>query len=304
MDTLGRNVRGIFLVLGATTIWGTNGPVVRFVNGFGVGPFLITLFRITVSTCIIIALAPKPRSALVIPRKEEIGSALFWLSSLGLISSNLGLSIAFLRISVGMTLILYYTAPIWAMTGAWAIARERPSLVQILALILSLSGVYFAVWDPSEGLKFDLVGVLCALTGGAGYALYLLNGRYGLGKKSQYKAYLQSFLWALVICWVAGLYTGKAIDLFKAPPKAYLGLMYMALCTSAIAFGMISRSLNYLSSSIASVLSMSEIPLSMMWAFLLLGERPEKSAIIGGTFICIAVIMLSLEPLFYCRSNK
>jgi drug/metabolite transporter (DMT)-like permease len=42
----------------------------------------------------------------------------------------------------------------------------------------------------------------------------------------------------------------------------------------------------------------------MMWAFLLLGERPEKSAIIGGVFICIAVIMLSLEPLFYCRSNK
>ena len=297
-------MQGILLALGATLIWGTNGPAVRFINSFGVSPLLITLFRLTVSTCIIIFLAPKPRSSLIMPRKAEMRKPLFWLSAVGLISSNLGLSIAFLRISIGLTLILYYTAPIWAMIGAWAIARERPTIVQILALIVSLLGVYFAVWDPKEGLRFDLIGILCALAGGAGYALYLLNGRYGVGKESHFKAYLQNFLWASIICWVVALFTGEAVMLFKAPLKAYLGLLYMALCTSALAFGMISRALKYMSSSIASVVSMTEVPFSMMWAFILLHEVPEKRAVLGGIFICIAVILLSLEPLFYCRDNR
>lgn len=190
------------------------------------------------------------------------------------------------------------------MIGAWAIARERPTIVQILALIVSLLGVYFAVWDPKEGLRFDLIGILCALAGGAGYALYLLNGRYGVGKESHFKAYLQNFLWASIICWVVALFTGEAGMLFKAPLKAYLGLLYMALCTSALAFGMISRALKYMSSSIASVVSMTEVPFSMMWAFILLHEVPEKRAVLGGIFICIAVILLSLEPLFYCRDNR
>ena len=143
-------MHGVFLVLGATLIWGTNGPVIRFINSFGVGPLLITLFRMTVSTCIIMSICPRPRAPLIIPRREEIAKPLFWLSSLGLISSSLSLSMAFLRISVGLTLILYYTAPIWAMIGAWIIARERPTVVQILALITSLSGVCFAVWDPGR----------------------------------------------------------------------------------------------------------------------------------------------------------
>lgn len=304
MKTTSSPMHGVLLVLGATLIWGTNGPVIRFINSFGVGPLLITLFRITVSTCIIMSICPRPRAQLIIPRREEIAKPLFWLSSLGLISSNLGLSMAFLRISVGLTLILYYTAPIWAMIGAWVIARERPTVVQILALITSLLGVCFAVWDPGEGLRFDLMGIACALAAGAGYALYLLNGRFGLGKVSPFKAYLQNFMWASVICWIAAICSGGVSTLFKAPLKAYIGLLYMALCTSTLAFGMVSRALKYMSSSIASVISMSEVPLSMMWAFILLGERPEKSAIFGGIFICVAVVLLSLEPLFYCRDNR
>jgi len=153
-------------------------------------------------------------------------------------------------------------------------------------------------------LRFDLMGIACALAAGAGYALYLLNGRFGLGKVSPFKAYLQNFMWASVICWIAAICSGGVSTLFKAPLKAYIGLLYMALCTSTLAFGMVSRALKYMSSSIASVISMSEVPLSMMWAFILLGERPEKSAIFGGIFICIAVILLSLEPLFYCRDNR
>jgi drug/metabolite transporter (DMT)-like permease len=95
--------------------------------------------------------------------------------------------------------------------------------------------------------------------------------------------------------WIIAAVGGKVDDLLRIPEKAWFVLFYLAFVTALIPYGLLLAALRYISGSAASITTMGEVPFSMMWAFIILGERPETGALIGGALVLLGVGIMTFD---------
>jgi drug/metabolite transporter (DMT)-like permease len=212
-----------------------------------------------------------------------------------MLTSSLGLNVAFLRISVGLAMVLYYTAPCWVMLGTWFFSRRIATLYQIVAFLLAIAGVWKAVGGARLSGSFDLIGVAAALTGAVGYAFYVLNGHFGPGRGDSFGLFRRTFFAAAIMMLLLNIVTGNLGALFSIPARAWLLLLYLAIFNSLVPYGFFLMALSRVSGNAASIATMSEVPFSMAAAFLMLGERPELGAVIGGALVLLGVGVMTFD---------
>jgi drug/metabolite transporter (DMT)-like permease len=280
--------------LGAALLWGTAGPILRIIGTYGVDILTVNLIRYGASSIVLWIVT------FTAARRREKPSwswknALFILGSAGMLTSSLGLNVAFLRISVGLAMVLYYTAPCWVMLGTWFFSRRIATLYQIVAFLLAIAGVWKAVGGARLSGSFDLIGVAAALTGAVGYAFYVLNGHFGPGRGDSFGLFRRTFFAAAIMMLLLNIVTGNLGALFSIPARAWLLLLYLAIFNSLVPYGFFLMALSRVSGNAASIATMSEVPFSMAAAFLMLGERPELGAVIGGALVLLGVGVMTFD---------
>ncbi|HPI97301.1 MAG TPA: DMT family transporter [Synergistales bacterium] len=285
---------GLLLGVGAALLWGTSGPLMRMADTFGISVVQVNLVRFTLSTSVLFIIALLNDPGILKPSRRE-KSPLFWLGAFGMLMSALGLNIAFLHISVGLSMVIYYSAPCWVMVGSWVLGGDRPSRWQIIAFSIAIAGIWIAVGGAKTMGTLDLVGFAGAFTGALGYALYVLNGYYGTGRDAPFRSFVQTYMLAMIMLWIMSLFRGNVSDLVHVPLRGWLVLGYLAFATSLVPFGLLILALERISGSVASIATMCEVPFSMMWAWLICSESPEQMAIIGGIMVLLGITILSLE---------
>ncbi|HAA46895.1 MAG TPA: hypothetical protein DCE03_00145 [Synergistaceae bacterium] len=285
---------GLAFALGAALLWGTAGPILRIIGTYGVDILTVNLIRYGASSIVLWIVT------FTAARRREKPSwswknALFILGSAGMLTSSLGLNVAFLRISVGLAMVLYYTAPCWVMLGTWFFSRRIATLYQIVAFLLAIAGVWKAVGGARLSGSFDLIGVAAALTGAVGYAFYVLNGHFGPGRGDSFGLFRRTFFAAAIMMLLLNIVTGNLGALFSIPARAWLLLLYLAIFNSLVPYGFFLMALSRVSGNAASIATMSEVPFSMAAAFLMLGERPELGAVIGGALVLLGVGVMTFD---------
>jgi len=285
---------GVLLGVTAALLWGTAGPFMRMADSCGITVLQVNLVRFIISSVVLLVVAVLFHPEAISPSRRE-RSLLFVLGASGMIMSALGLNVAFLHISVGLAMVIYYSAPCLVMAGSWFLGRDRPTRWQVSAFCMAIAGVWIAVGGARAMGTLDMVGLAGALTGAIGYALYILNGHYGTGKTAPFRSFLQTYLLATVMLFVMTFLRKEFTGLTGIPFRGWLVLGYLALGTSLIPFGLLALSLGRVSGSVASISTMGEVPFSMMWAWVICSEIPEKAAIAGGTLVILAIATLSLE---------
>ncbi|MBN1332812.1 MAG: EamA family transporter [Synergistales bacterium] len=285
---------GLLLGIGAALLWGTSGPFMRIAYTLGITVVQVNLVRFTFSTLVLLLIAIAKDPELLKPSRME-KTPLFWLGTCGMLMSALGLNLAFLHISVGLAMVIYYSAPCWVMAGSWLLGRDRPSCGQLVAFGLAIAGIWVAVEGAGTMGTLDIVGFAGALTGAIGYALYVLNGHYGTGRDAPFRSFVHTYMLSMTILWVIGSALGNVTGLMNINIRGWLVLGYLAFATSLIPFGLLILALGRVSASVASIATMCEVPFSMMWAWLICSEIPEKVAVIGGAMVLFAIAILSME---------
>ncbi|MDK2846321.1 MAG: hypothetical protein PWR18_923 [Synergistales bacterium] len=285
---------GLAFALGAALLWGTAGPILRIIGTYGVDILTVNLIRYGASSIVLWIVT------FTAARRREKPSwswknALFILGSAGMLTSSLGLNVAFLRISVGLAMVLYYTAPCWVMLGTWFFSRRIATLYQIVAFLLAIAGVWKAVGGARLSGSFDLIGVAAALTGAVGYAFYVLNGHFGPGRGDSFGLFRRTFFAAAIMMLLLNIVTGNLGALFSIPARAWLLLLYLAIFNSLVPYGFFLMALSRGCGNAASIATMSEVPFSMAAAFLMLGERPELGAVIGGALVLLGVGVMTFD---------
>ncbi len=285
---------GLAFALGAALLWGTAGPILRIIGTYGVDILTVNLIRYGASSIVLWIVT------FTAARRREKPSwswknALFILGSAGMLTSSLGLNVAFLRISVGLAMVLYYTAPCWVMLGTWFFSRRIATPYQIVAFLLAIAGVWKAVGGARLSGSFDLIGVAAALTGAVGYAFYVLNGHFGPGRGDSFGLFRRTFFAAAIMMLLLNIVTGNLGALFSIPARAWLLLLYLAIFNSLVPYGFFLMALSRVSGNAASIATMSEVPFSMAAAFLMLGERPELGAVIGGALVLLGVGVMTFD---------
>ncbi len=289
-----RYIAGIIAVVISGALWGSGGIPVRISYAHGMTPLTLALFRATIASIIMgIFTFCKGRKDAFILQKTDILPCL--VSGLfGVAVCNTAAALAMGRIPVGLTFVLINTAPFWVIILARIFWKERVTRIQLISLMVGI----FGIWVAAGGVVFqsyNLWGVTAAMSAGFGYAVYVLNGKHAMGKKDPLKAYIQMFFWGALCLWIATILTGQIRFLFIRDREAWLSVLYIILFSDIGGYAMLMLALRVIPGGVAAIVSMTEIPFSMLLTWIFLGEVPLPTAITGGMLIIGSVVLLSLE---------
>lgn len=285
-------VSGLLCAVTAALMWGTSGPVMRIADSLGVGVVALNLARALFGSTALCVVAILRRR--ISPDAPRVGFSFFLLlGAAGMVMSSLGLTVAFLRISVGLAIVVYYSSPCIVMAGSWVLGGGRPSRVQWIAFILALVGIWIAVGGARRMGTFDMIGISGALVGSVGYALFVLNGKFGTNRMDAFGSFFLTYLFSTAMLGVMAVARGDIWGLLEVSPQAWWVLLYLGAMTSLIPYGLLVVSLRWIPGSTAAIATMSEVPFSMMWAWVISSEVPEASAVGGGAIVLLAIGLLS-----------
>jgi drug/metabolite transporter (DMT)-like permease len=234
------------------------------------------------------------------------GSLYVWLM-LGL-SGVIGLALgdgllmwAHVKIGPRLSMLIMSMVPLVTTSVAWVIFQETIELIKILAIVITVAGVSYVVFEKrkkeNSGFNVTLFGILLGVGGMLGQAIQLLIAKDAMvnmeGSNIALSATYIRILWGTGAIWLVSLHRYR----MKATVRAFGDrkfMTYTMIGTSVGPFMGVWASyiaIEYAPIGIASTL-MSLAPLIMIpISFIVFKERPTWKSFIG-TMIAIAGVAI------------
>ena len=199
--------------------------------------------------------------------------------------------VAIERLDVSIVALLLYTYPVFVTVAAVALGRAAASLRTGAALAIASAGLVLVLLAAGAG-AFDMVGALLALGAALTYTIYILVSDRVVGAVDPFALALLVLTGATASFAVTGLVTGS-LDLALSG-EAWLWLVAIALVSTVVAVSAFFAGLRRVGPSEAAILSTFEPPVTVVLAFLVLGERLTPLQLVGGALVLAAVVLLQL----------
>jgi drug/metabolite transporter (DMT)-like permease len=159
----------------------------------------------------------------------------------------------------------------------------------VAGLAIAFAGVAVIAAATSTG-RHDFVGVLFALGAAALYAVGVLLQKRALGTVGAFAATWLGCLFGAVVCLP---FTPELLrDVASAPASAGLGVVYLGLFPTAIAFGTWAYALKRTTAGRLSSSSYLVPGIAVLLSWLVLGEAPSLLALAGGV-LCLAGVAVT-----------
>jgi drug/metabolite transporter (DMT)-like permease len=214
---------------------------------------------------------------------------------------NIAMFAAFLRTTVAVVLICFYTFPALVTLAAVPLYGERLGRLRAAALALSGAGLAMVVLSPLMAggrLTLDPLGVALAVSAALSQAAFFLIAGRGFeplpaARVATY-AILAAGALALVLALIAGDLAGLAVPLHD--PAAWVWILAGGIGGAAIPTTAFLVGIGLIGPSRAAILMTIEPLVGVTIAALLLGERPAPVQIAGGVAVLAAAIVLQVVP--------
>jgi DME family drug/metabolite transporter len=283
-----RRVRAVVAVAVASALWGTIGlaatimpvdvPAVA-VGAAGMGFGGVLLFLV----------APRRAAAAVADPRAR-----WWLilGAIGVITYPLAVYPAMRLTGVAIAnVVALGSGPVFAAIIEWIIERRRPSLVWAIATGIAVLGIGLLVsGGGTAGEGQVLPGVLLALLGGLGYAVYATASARAIRVgHAPVPAMGAMFGLAAIVLVPIAVISGAPL----ATSAVAIGLVaYLAVGPLAVAYALFGVGVRTLSASTATTVSLLEPAVATLLAVLLLGERLAWLAWVGFALLIVAVVVV------------
>ena len=195
------------------------------------------------------------------------------------------------RADVSLVALVLYTYPAFVTVAALALGRATPSLRIGVALVVASAGLALVLLAAGTG-AFDLAGALFALGASVTYTTYILISDRIIGDVDPFALATLVLTGATASFTVFGVASGS-LDL-SLPAEAWLWLGLIAVVSTVIAVSAFFAGLRRVGPSEAAILSTFEPVVTVVLAFLVLGERLTGPQLAGGALVLAAVIVLQL----------
>ena len=299
-------VRGYLYIAAATFFWGVSAtlgraaftgrlPGLHQVNV--IDPLILSQGRATFSFFVLlpILLPLHGRRSLRLPPRD-LGQ-LFLIGILGVAASNYFYYLAIQRTNVATAIIVQYTAPIWVLLYTVARRLQKPTLQQVAAVGLAVTGIALVIGAfrslfGGGGLRLDTVGLFAALLAAFSFAFYNIGGHDILARRDR---------------WIVLLYTTCSASLFWLlvnPPwkliaahysaAQWLFLLLFSLLSVLAPFAFYFAGLQHLEPTRAIVVSCLEPVFSIVIAAIALGELMRPLQAVGIVFVLAAITVVQL----------
>ncbi|MFA7461173.1 MAG: DMT family transporter [Trueperaceae bacterium] len=299
--SLNRNfVVGLLFGLVAAASFGASGPLAKGLLSAGWSANAAVTWRVTIGALVLLPfglLALRGRWHTL--RRGWKRVVMFGFVSVAVVQLAFFLSIQTLPVAVA--LLIEYLGIVMVVGWLWLRRGERPRPLTIAGSVLSMVGLVL-VLDVFGAQTVDPVGALWALLAAVGLASYfLISAETGDGLPGLTLASTGLLVGAMVLA-LAGL-LGVAPLHWNTQPVELAGRM-VPWWVDVAALGLVAAALAYstgilasrrLGSKLASFVGLSEVLLAVVWAVLLLGEKPTPIQLLGGSLIFVGVVLVKLD---------
>ena len=283
-------------LLTGSLVWGLVWYPYRVLEELGVSGTLATLVSYAVALVAGLALFRHDLGPL---RRPE--STLF-LIGLAAGVANLGYVLGMIHGQVMQVLLLFYLAPLWTVLLAALLLRERPGLIGLLVVLLSLAGAAVMLHEPEMQLPWPrTLAEWFGLSAGVGFALHNVLIRRAHHLSIQVKS-VAVFAGVVVLAAVVAVAFPAAATVAAVRPLFGHSAMVLLVAVGLAIFGAnlaVQHGLTHVSANQAIVLLLSELAVAAVSAYFLAGEAMRLNQWVGGTMIVAASLLsghLSEQP--------
>lgn len=296
---------GSTLVILAACLFGTLSYVARSADALGMGALPFVFWRAAIATAILLTATlfvaargtqrfPDPRT---LGRRE--GTALAVAALVGALL-NVAMFAAFLRTTIAVALICFYTFPAIVTLASIRLYGERLDRARLAALLLSSVGLLLVLAPAlvQPDLVIDLVGVGLALFAAICQAAFLLIS--GRGYRPFSSLHVATYvvgaagLVSLALILVVGELPGLLLP--ANDPRVWTWIVAGGLLGAAIPTTAFLAGIGLIGPSRAAILMTFEPLVGVALAGLLLGEQPTTVQLIGGAAVLTAAVVLQAAP--------
>jgi drug/metabolite transporter (DMT)-like permease len=254
--------------------------------GSDVSPGALALGRLLVGTAVLVLLSLG--RGWVAPTRQEW--RLLVLCGVGWFAVyNVALNAAEQHLDAGTTAMLVNTGPVLiaVLAGVW-LGEGFPRWL-VAGLAVAFGGVLL-IGVATGGGGGDLTGVLLCLVAAVTYAVGVVAQKPVLRRIPPLQVTLTACAIGAVCClpWTGALVS----DLAAAPASSVLGLVYLGVVPTALAFSTWAYALARTDAGRLGVTTYLVPPLVIAMSWLLLDEVPPALAVVGGV-VCLAGVALS-----------
>ena len=272
--------QGRSFVIIAGVLWSAGGPLIRLLEGASEWQFLF--YRsIALATALFLLIRIKSPYTITQFKKAGIASVI----------GGLFLSLAFVTFvfsvthtTIANTLFMLSSAPFIAGLLGWILLRERIDKTQWIAMTAAAIGILLMIQD---GLSGDtLFGNLTAFTAAVGFAGFTVSLRWGRNENMLptvfYAGLFTVFFSAFAAVFLNDGLSISRNDLFIATGFGAFGLGFGMVLYVAGSYKIQAAEL--------VLLSLLEIILGPIWAWMFFSELPTSLAMIGGAILLSAIL--------------
>ena len=279
-----RYLTGALLIILAGVIWSVQGVLIRQIHEAG---SWAVLFWRSVGMIPVLLLWLGPRQA--IPALRSTGAA-GAIGGLGLVLAFGGAIAALQSTTVANAVLLFSASPFFAAIFGRVLLGEPVSWPTWGAILLAVAGIVIMVGGVGEIGGGTAFGSAAALLSAAGFAAFTVALRWG---------HLGNMLPAVLFGGLFSTLAGGGAALAQAQPLA------VPLVEIAIALGMGAITLTggmflyttgsrVVPAAQATLLSLVEVLLAPVWAWVFLSETLSRNTALGGTVLMAAVALNAL----------
>ena len=290
---------GLALALVSASSFGLSGSLARSLLDLGWSPAAVVATR--VGGAFLILLIP----CLLLLRRIGLptGGQSLRMLAYGVVAIALAQLCYFSAVqylSVSVALLLEYLAPVMLIGWHWARTHRRPTGSTLVGAGLSVVGLAF-VLDLRSGLTLNPIGVAWALSAALCLCAYFL-----LGEDTGSEAPIHPLLLTtagtgigagvLLAAAAAGLLplaaSGGVTILADRPVGWWIPVLVLILISAVLAYPAGIVGVRRLGSSLASFVSLTEVIFAVIFALVLLGQRPGPMQLLGGALILAGIALV------------
>jgi len=279
MNTANNKINTLKYIL-AVVIYGTIGPILRFIN---LPSELVVFSRGVIGTLSILVFMK------ILGRKVDLKAIKSNLRPLILSGFFLGLNWVFLfaayvRISVAVASLLNYTAPIMVVIVAPFLYKERISPIKAICIITAFIGVVLTSGIVSVGIgNVDMVGITLPVLAALAFVGIVICNKKLTGIDSYNKAIVQLAASAVtVLPYVLYNSRGKSIEFDS---RSILLVLLLGAVHTGVAYCLYFESLGALSVQSIAVLGYLEPVVSVLGSVFVLHQSLDLYGWIGAALI-------------------
>jgi len=293
---------GLLFAVGSALAFGSSGPFAKALMEAGWSPTAAVVARLAGGALVMAVFATIVRPGWI---REALRHAkiVVLYGAIPIAGAQLFYYNAVAQLSVGVALLLEYTAPIIVVAWVWMTTRRRPTNLTLAGVALAVAGIML-VLNVFSDAHINLVGVAWALAAAVCAACYFVMSANASNSKDDSESVNPITLAA------GGLVVGAA----AVTLLGVVGVMPLTFTTNdtviagwttswvvpVVALGVVATAVAYtlgivgismLRPRFASLVGLSEVMFAVLAAWILLGEAMTTIQAVGGVIVLLGLAL-------------